>query len=179
MFLHLLWQNRFFSLFITWTQFQLFENCLLFSTMPSCYCLSLPPSFHPLSPSWYAFALRFRYHDLKPIHEYYWQIHQCSWTACLASSALSRGRENTGTEAPGLGCRAGAEGLCPKAWDSHHPAPQPPACWAALKLAQVRCQLLPCLPPAAADHAGEGKAAKHGPSELGSETDVVLSSSLE
>lgn len=86
--------------------------------------------------------------------------------------------EDTSTETPGQGCRAGAERLCPKAWDGHHPAPQLPACWAALKLAQVRCQLLPCLLAAAAGDAGEGKAAKHEPSELGREMDVRLSSGI-
>lgn len=89
------------------------------------------------------------------------QIHWCSWTACLASSTLCRGRHQH--RSTWAGVQSWSRGLCPKAWDDHHPASQLPAC---SKLAQVRCQLLPCLPPAAADDAEEGKAARHGLSEL-------------
>lgn len=81
------------------------------------------------------------------------------------------------TAAPhGRGCRAGADGHCTKAGDGCHPRRWSLPAERRPNPAQVRCELLPCLPPAAADAAGQGAVAaagegakhwllSHGPSE--------------
>lgn len=82
---------------------------------------------------------------------------------------LVRG-EDAGAEVPGTGSaaaapgwsRAGADGRCAKAGDGHHPARWSLPAEHRPNLAEVRCELLPRLPPAAADAAGEGGSAAAG-----------------
>lgn len=105
------------------------------------------------------------------------QIHWCSWSACLASSALCRGRHRH--RSPWARVQSWSRRTVPKGmgWPlSRTPAP---CLLGTTQAGTGQMQLLPCLPPAAADDAREGKAAKHGSSELRREMDVVLLSSLE
>lgn len=143
-FLHLTWQNWILYLCSSLECNSSFLKTIFFFLQRLCYCLSLPASFYPSSPSWYAPGLWFQYHDPKQIH-----------VKCTGAAELSCQQCPVQGKAPG-DC-AQRHGMATIQHPSSQPAGQHPS-WHRLDASSC---------PAAANDAGEGKATRHGPSELG------------